>query len=789
MTGGFASPLCFLFAMRLAFWVPLGGLLLSMLGAAASPRPAGPSVRELVEFKRIVQPRDRSADSLREQVSADGTRAFIVTRKAEVATDKNRYEIQLLQVAASRLATGRVPPPEIVLSVAVAHDGDYASPALQKVRWWDDRTLIFLARLNSPTLQVYRLDLATRQLTQLTREAHPIVSYAASADMKRLVYAAQVPNPPLRDGERSVVVGNQSFWSVKFGQHDLRSQNRMYRFYVADLGASPRALGPAFVEGNGAIPQVSISPDGRWALLPRYEPDRTMAWARDYPMVDDLSKRFGLSQRADPLQYFSRPLAYAPRRMLAWAIDEGREQAVVDAPDDALPSGGQDRTDRFWLGNGASVVLVGTHLPLNAAGEGSTASHVIEYWPDSRKWAVVAQLQARAQAAHAVDGGLVVVDGEQRRQFQRLENGSWQEVSDAPPRAEVRRGWTLTVQEGLNLPPDVVATGPEGQKMRLTTLNPQFDASTWGSMQRYSWRDAQGRSWDGGLMLPSGGVDRRVRHPLVIQTYGFSAQRFYLDGPNIGDGMTSGFAGRAFLREGLLVLDMPWRPAKRKVTDPAQALRQFNDGVRGAVDALVKDGLVDPARVGIIGWSATGERVLNLVTFSSLPIRAATIADGDANTLFSLTVTYGANDSMWKRKEQINQGLPYGPGLRQWVRNDPALHTDCVKTALRIETYGPWVLNNWDVYALLRRQYKPAEMVVIPGGAHALSTPSERMISLQGSVDWYQFWLKGGRRSAPAWSGESVASLRAQYEAWEQMAALKAADDARPRCRRSLEAP
>jgi len=110
------------------------------------------------------------------------------------------------------------------------------------------------------------------------------------------------------------------------------------------------------------------------------------------------------------------------------------------------------------------------------------------------------------------------------------------------------------------------------------------------------------------------------------------------------------------------------------------------------------------------------------------------------------------------------------------------LHTDCVHAALRIETYGPWVLNNWDVYALLRRQYKPAEMIVIPDGTHSLLTPGDRMASLQGNVDWYAFWLAGKTRTAPLLASETTESVAAQFARWRKMATLKTADDARPHC-------
>jgi dipeptidyl aminopeptidase/acylaminoacyl peptidase len=234
----------------------------------------------------------------------------------------------------------------------------------------------------------------------------------------------------------------------------------------------------------------------------------------------------------------------------------------------------------------------------------------------------------------------------------------------------------------------------------------------------------------------------------------------------------------------MLVLAFPVRPDTDVPRTESGDIAAFMDGVRGAIDALVADGLVDRDRVGIMGWSMTGERVLNQVTFSDAPIRAATILDGDANTLFSLTVTYGVSDGIQARKATTNDGLPFGETLEAWVRNDPALHTDCVRAALRIESYGPWVRNNWDVYGLLRRQFKPAEMVILPGGTHGLMTPSERMISLQGNVDWFRFWLKGEERSEPFLWAESDLTLKDQYRRWHEMAALKHADDARPACAR-----
>jgi dipeptidyl aminopeptidase/acylaminoacyl peptidase len=768
-----------------------GALALVRCGpVAAVTDSVGPTVGEVVEFTRIIQPSEPDPDALRAQVSPDKARAFIVTRQADVTSSLNRYRILLLDLSPERLDLGRPAAPQVVLSVDARLDDSYGEPFIREVRWADPRTLVFLARVADAPVQVYRLDVMTRELVQLTRETHPIVSFAVSGDLRRVLYAVQWPNPPLSEGAHSVVVGNQSFWSVKFGQHDLRSQHRHYRYFVAESGSKLPAqpLGDAFAEGGLSEPRVSLSPDGRWALLPSYEPQRQLEWAQRYPLVDEMSRRYGPSLGIDPQGYFSRPSGYVARRMVAYRLADGRVQTVLDAPDDASPGGGQRRQDRLWQGDGHSVVLAGTHLPPDPSRAAAAGSHIVEYWPDSGRWEVIAALDGRLQEVHEWGGiGFVAIDGERRRRFARRAEGGWREVDgNVGDQVQSRGGWTLRVNEGLNQPPDIVATAA-GRSVRLTTLNPQFAAARWGTMRPYSWQDNKGRRWDGGLMGThgaQGGASGRGRLPLVIQTYGFAPDRFYLDGPNVGLGYTSGFAGRAFLREGILVLAMPWRASGAAPADERDGVLAFMEGVRGAVDALVGEGVVDAARVGIMGWSATGERVLNLVTFSGLPIRAATLLDGDANTLFAMSVTYGASDSIWVRRERINDGLPFGQSLQRWTHNDPSLHTDCVRAALRIETYGPWVLNNWDIYALLRRQYKPAEMVVIPGGTHSLSRPAERMISLQGNVDWYRFWLKGEERTQALLPAETAGSLRDQYARWRQMELLKKTDDAKPRCAR-----
>ena len=59
------------------------------------------------------------------------------------------------------------------------------------------------------------------------------------------------------------------------------------------------------------------------------------------------------------------------------------------------------------------------------------------------------------------------------------------------------------------------------------------------------------------------------------------------------------------------------------------------------------------------------------------------------------------------------------------------------------------------------------------------------MISLEGIVDLYRFWLQGERRQVPVVPGETADSLQYQYRRWDQMAVMKAALDEQPCCSRT----
>lgn len=491
--------------------VPMALTTCGTVAAAPTAAGVGPSVTDIVEFTRLMAPVASNEQQLRQQVSPDGTRAFILTRKANTQTDRNRYEILLLDLRPQRLAAGRYEAPVSVASLEPEVDDYSGYGSVNELRWAGNRTIVFRARLRDELYQVFQVDTVTRALTQLTFSPTGVIAFATSDDLHTVLYAARVNNPPLKQGHRSVVVGNQSFRSVMQGQNEPQAQVLKFRYYVAhvaerDKARKPRALGEDIFELITPYPLMSLSPDGRWAVLPHNEPLRHEEWIRDYPLIGEATRQFGPGLITDPLGYYSRRSFYVPMRMLAYRVSDGKSQAVVDAPDSGTP---RAMPRLLWQGRGRSLVIAGTHLPLQVEGPArSTSAHIVEYWPESGRWEAIAEMTGRVTDARWISQDeFSATDEDGRRHFQRLAGGRWAELK-APAAGQAEAGgdgsaWTLRIRQSLNTPPEIVAAGPAGESVALTRLNTELSPA-WGSMKAYDWKDAQGRVWKGGLLVPAG---------------------------------------------------------------------------------------------------------------------------------------------------------------------------------------------------------------------------------------------------------------------------------------------
>jgi dipeptidyl aminopeptidase/acylaminoacyl peptidase len=186
---------------------------------------------------------------------------------------------------------------------------------------------------------------------------------------------------------------------------------------------------------------------------------------------------------------------------------------------------------------------------------------------------------------------------------------------------------------------------------------------------------------------------------------------------------------------------------------------------------LTQRQIIDPARVGIIGFSRGGWYVEYALTHSKTPFRAATVTD---NVQYSLVEYYSwHNRDVSSGLETMYGGPPYGKSLQNWLNYSISFNLDKINTPLLMEVNGYGKKDDLpnrppdnlaakeELFVGLNELKKPVELYYYPNEQHQVDHPVARIASLQRNVDWFRFWLQDYRRPNP--------DDLEQYARWELM--------------------
>jgi dipeptidyl aminopeptidase/acylaminoacyl peptidase len=334
------------------------------------------------------------------------------------------------------------------------------------------------------------------------------------------------------------------------------------------------------------------------------------------------------------------------------------------------------------------------------------------------------------------------------------------------------------VHETVTSPEDLfVYTLGEDRIRLLTDLNLQLRQVQFASVEKVHWTTPEGLNVTGLLFLPPDYVPGK-RYPLVIQTKGDSGW-FTCDS---GANHDPSFAPQPIAAAGMMYLVRSYGNDWDYQNEVAMRPKEYPGGIgeaaqamdiwESAVDMLDRRGLVDPSRVGIIGFSRTGWEVEFDLVHSRVRYAAATVAD---NVQYSLSdywlIPWASLDD-----ERMYGGPPYGDSLESWRRYSISFNLERIHTPLLMEEMGygihddmrysiPTVLAVcYEVAKSLARLGRPVEMYYYPDEDHQPDHPKARLASLTRNLDWYRFWLQGYEDDNP--------SKKDQYQRWRELRKL-----------------
>lgn len=225
------------------------------------------------------------------------------------------------------------------------------------------------------------------------------------------------------------------------------------------------------------------------------------------------------------------------------------------------------------------------------------------------------------------------------------------------------------------------------------------------------------------------------------------------------------FAAQGLAAAGIVVLQIQDCPSTNNPQEGPCNVASYEAAVR----KLVADGLVDPDRVGIVGFSRSCYYVLEALTTSELHYKAASITDGVDEGYYSYLTFIGNSTRDTADSDAVIGAPPIGEGLRLWLKRSPEFNMDKVYTPLQVVASDRFsLLTMWGAYAALRIRNKPVDLIMLRGGTHIMTNPAERLASQTGTIDWMRYWLQNYEDPDPA--------KAKQYARWGELRKLQEAD-------------
>jgi len=160
--------------------------------------------------------------------------------------------------------------------------------------------------------------------------------------------------------------------------------------------------------------------------------------------------------------------------------------------------------------------------------------------------------------------------------------------------------------------------------------------------------------------------------------------------------------------------------------------------VLAAVDYVVAQGIADPSRLGIGGWSYGG--ILTNYTIAQDKRFKAAVSGASASNILA-----GYGTDAYVRDYEQELGVPW-KNLDTWLRlSFPFLHADRIVTPTLFlcgeqDAEVP-LLNSEQMYQALRSLEVDTQLIIYPGQSHSISKPSYMRDQLERYLAWYDKYL------------------------------------------------
>ncbi|HEY2401588.1 MAG TPA: S9 family peptidase [Steroidobacteraceae bacterium] len=299
-------------------------------------------------------------------------------------------------------------------------------------------------------------------------------------------------------------------------------------------------------------------------------------------------------------------------------------------------------------------------------------------------------------------------------------------------------GHTAVLSSNDTSPTEVYAL--EGDHLRKITKHTEAFVA---QLKIGAVHDLQFKSADGtaihGLVVEPPNFEPGRKYPTILYIHG---------GPNLQDEHSFAYDGYQFKRQmlaasGFVVLGVNYRGSSGKGDAFSRAIaadwghKEVEDLMAG-VDALIQQGMADPAKLGIGGWSYGG-MLTDYSIGSNARFAAAVSGAGTANPLG----LYGADQYYMQYNKEL--GDPWRNPDVYIKLAYPLLHADRIRTPTLFmggdKDFNVPIVGGEQMYLALHTLGVPTQLIVYPGQYHTLTRTSFLKDRVERMAAWYTRYL------------------------------------------------
>ena len=285
---------------------------------------------------------------------------------------------------------------------------------------------------------------------------------------------------------------------------------------------------------------------------------------------------------------------------------------------------------------------------------------------------------------------------------------------------------------------DVERVADRSAWTQLVDANPQVRQLALGEEVEINWTSTDGKSV-GGILVKPVGYREGQRYPLIVAIHGGPAGADILR-------FNGGYGAQVYAGAGYAVLKPNYRGSinygnAHRTDIVGDYFTLGYDDIMTGVDYLINEGIADPDRMGVLGWSAGGHWSNWILTHTD---RFKAISSG-AGTMNWISM-YAQSDVQRNRQFYIGDQFLYEDFERYWDQS-PLQYISNAKTPTMIHVVkdDPRVPSpqSLELHMALKKLRVPTELFMYPGSTHGIPDPRNRLVKSVSEMAWMDYYVRG----------------------------------------------